>query len=108
VTQVRFSNEQYDRWAEYEALKIRRPAAAKAVADAIQVIYRDPKLAAARYSIALASDSAYKAMPFLDGEGDKTCLVWREYPDADDEIEVVDFSHPWGDLDNPPEWPRPD
>jgi hypothetical protein len=47
-------------------------------------------------------------MPFLDGEGDKTCLVWREYPDADDEIEVVDFSHPWGDLDNPPEWPRPD
>jgi hypothetical protein len=105
--QVRFSKEQHDRLAEYRALKIRRPAAAKAVADAIQVICDDAELAARRYSVALAHDAGYKAMPFLNGQGDKTCLVWRIYPKTDD-IEVVDFSHPWGDLGNPTEWPRPD
>jgi hypothetical protein len=105
---VRFSNGQSDRLAEYRDIKTRRPAAGGAIRDAITVVCADPDRARRRYSIRLDSANDYMAMPFLDGDGLKTCLVWREAPDGDDAIEIVDFGNPWGDLDNPEVWPRPD
>ena len=106
MTHVKFLNEGRDLEVEYFSLKSQRPAEAAAIRDAITVVWADPDLAERRYSIRLDTETGYLAMPFLGPDG-LTCLVWRQSPKGYDDIWIVDFSQPWGDLDRPPVWPRP-
>jgi hypothetical protein len=108
VTRVRFWNEGRNLEAEYFDLKRRRPSRAKAIREAITLVCMDPDRAEHRYSIELDKVARYMAMPFLAPDG-LTCLVWRQSPDGDDVVVIVDFDQPWDDdLDMPPIWPRPD
>ena len=90
--------------AEYLALKRTHRMAVRA---AITVVWEDPATAERRYSVLLDRLAKYLAMPFLTPDG-LTALTWRQSPDDDDLIVVVDFTEPWGDLDRPDVWPRPD
>ena len=108
MTHVRFWDEGRDLKAEYLALKSQRPDHARAVGEAITVIWSDPEVADRRYSILLDREARYMAMPFRRPNG-LTCLVWRHSPDGDDAIQIVDWDQPWGDeLDMPAVWPRPE
>lgn len=108
MTSVRFFNESgRDRFQEYQRIKLRRPAEAKAIQEAITLIVADAEKAERDYSIDLGDPQArYLAMPFLGTDG-LMCLVWRHFPDGDDGVEIVHFQQAWGDdLDMPRVWPR--
>jgi hypothetical protein len=106
VVRWRAEDEGVDRAQEYLDLRQRRPAEAAAVAEAINTILADPELAARKYSVLLDRVAGTLVMPYLRAVGMLTVLAWRNRPDRD-EIEIIDFSQPWGDdLWMPEKYPR--
>ena len=108
MTEVRWrkDDEGVDRGTEYLELRQRRPAEAAALKDAINIILRDPEVAARKYSILLDWQSRTLVMPYLRAVGKLTVLAWFNDPD-DDAIEIIDFGQMWtDDLDMPQVFPR--